>query len=89
MQAVDIRQIADKFPDKRSGLKELYDKGPQSSFFLVKFWVNIFLCAFSLQDFLGNLQILCNLNFCLPACLPGSGILEGEAEQLTFIFFWQ
>jgi YAP binding domain len=38
-QSVDIRQIADKFPDKNGGLRELYDKGPQSAFFLVKFWV--------------------------------------------------
>ena len=51
MQAVDIRQIADKFPDKRGGLKELYDKGPQPAFFLVKFWVNM-LYVFFLQDFL-------------------------------------
>jgi hypothetical protein len=27
---------------KKGGLKELYDKGPQSSFFLVKFWVSIY-----------------------------------------------
>jgi len=40
---VDIRQIADKFPDKRGGLKEMYDKGPQSAFFLVKFWVSMAL----------------------------------------------
>jgi len=40
---VDIRQIADKFPDKRGGLKEMYDKGPQSAFFLVKFWVTMLL----------------------------------------------
>ena len=38
-QAVDIRQIYDKFPEKKGGLKELYDKGPQAVFFLVKFWV--------------------------------------------------
>ena len=38
-QAVDVRQIYDKFPEKKGGLKELYDKGPQSAFFLVKFWV--------------------------------------------------
>ena len=38
-QSVDIRQIYDKFPEKKGGLKELYDKGPTASFFLVKFWV--------------------------------------------------
>ena len=40
-QAVDIRQIYDKFPEKKGGLKELYDKGPQPVFFLVKFWVSL------------------------------------------------
>ena len=40
LQAVDVRQIYDKFPEKKGGLKELYDKGPQSGFFLVKFWVS-------------------------------------------------
>ena len=49
LKAVDIRQIYDKFPEKKGGLKELYDKGPQAVFFLVKFWVGrtviiIFLC---------------------------------------------
>ncbi|KAK2156148.1 hypothetical protein LSH36_220g01005 [Paralvinella palmiformis] len=38
LEAVDIRQIYDKFPDKKGGLKELHDNGPQSAFFLVKFW---------------------------------------------------
>lgn len=36
---MDIRQIYDKFPEKKGGLKELYEKGPQNAFFLVKFWV--------------------------------------------------
>lgn len=40
LEAVDIRQIYDKFPDKKGGLRELYEKGPQSVFFLVKFWVS-------------------------------------------------
>lgn len=39
LEAVDIRQIYDKFPEKKGGLRELYEKGPQSVFFLVKFWV--------------------------------------------------
>lgn len=39
LEAVDIRQIYDKFPEKKGGLKELYERGPQNSFFLVKFWV--------------------------------------------------
>ncbi|XP_050394826.1 transcriptional enhancer factor TEF-1 isoform X6 [Patella vulgata] len=41
LESVDIRQIYDKFPEKKGGLKELYDKGPQTAFFLVKFWGDI------------------------------------------------
>lgn len=41
LEAVDIRQIYDKFPEKKGGLKELYDKGPQAAFFLVKFWADL------------------------------------------------
>lgn len=39
LEAVDVRQIYDKFPEKKGGLKELYEKGPPNAFFLVKFWV--------------------------------------------------
>ncbi|MED6238194.1 Transcriptional enhancer factor TEF-3, partial [Ataeniobius toweri] len=38
LESVDIRQIYDKFPEKKGGLKELFDKGPHNAFFLVKFW---------------------------------------------------
>ena len=38
---MDIRHIADKFPEKNGGLKDLFDKGPQDRFFLVKFWVSV------------------------------------------------
>ncbi|XP_043789751.1 transcriptional enhancer factor TEF-1 isoform X8 [Apis laboriosa] len=41
LEAVDVRQIYDKFPEKKGGLKELYDKGPQVAFFLVKFWADL------------------------------------------------
>ncbi|BFZ25209.1 hypothetical protein BsWGS_28248 [Bradybaena similaris] len=41
LEAIDIRQIYDKFPEKKGGLKDLYDKGPTSAFFLVKFWADI------------------------------------------------
>ncbi|XP_066906746.1 protein scalloped isoform X4 [Halyomorpha halys] len=41
LEAVDVRQIYDKFPEKKGGLKELYDKGPQNAFFLVKFWADL------------------------------------------------
>lgn len=40
-QSVDIRQIADKFPEKSGGLKEMYDKGPQNAFYLVKCWADL------------------------------------------------
>ena len=42
LESVDVRQIYDKFPEKKGGLKELYEKGPQDAFFLVKFWVRGF-----------------------------------------------
>ena len=38
---MDVRQIQDKFPEKSDGLKELYSKGPQDAFFLVKFWADL------------------------------------------------
>lgn len=41
LESVDICQIADKFPNKKGGLKELFDQGPQSAFFLVKFWADL------------------------------------------------
>lgn len=45
LEAVDIRQIYDKFPEKKGGLKELYEKGAQNAFFLVKFWVGFYKCT--------------------------------------------
>lgn len=39
LECVDIRQIYDKFPEKKGGLKELFSKGPQNAFYLIKFWV--------------------------------------------------
>ncbi|XP_023180737.1 transcriptional enhancer factor TEF-5 isoform X4 [Xiphophorus maculatus] len=41
LEAVEIRQIYDKFPEKKGGLKDLYEKGPQNAFFLVKFWADL------------------------------------------------
>ncbi|XP_061533363.1 transcriptional enhancer factor TEF-1-like isoform X2 [Phycodurus eques] len=38
LECVDIRQIYDKFPEKKGGLKELFAKGPQNAFYLIKFW---------------------------------------------------
>ncbi|TNN49861.1 Transcriptional enhancer factor TEF-3 [Liparis tanakae] len=41
LESVDVRQIYDKFPEKKGGLKDLFDKGPHNAFFLVKFWFYI------------------------------------------------
>uniref|UniRef100_A0A8C1N9G3 TEA domain family member 1b n=1 Tax=Cyprinus carpio TaxID=7962 RepID=A0A8C1N9G3_CYPCA len=41
LESVDIRQIYDKFPEKKGGLKELFGKGPPNSFFLIKFWADL------------------------------------------------
>lgn len=41
LECVDIRQIYDKFPEKKGGLKELFDKGPQNAFYLIKFWADL------------------------------------------------
>ncbi|XP_039960864.1 protein scalloped isoform X5 [Bactrocera neohumeralis] len=41
LETVDIRQISDKFPEKSGGLKDLYEKGPQNAFYLVKCWADL------------------------------------------------
>lgn len=41
LEPIDVRQIQDKFPEKKGGLKELYEKGPNDAFFLVKFWADL------------------------------------------------
>ncbi|XP_076589051.1 transcriptional enhancer factor TEF-1-like isoform X1 [Chaetodon auriga] len=41
LECVDIRQIYDKFPEKKGGLKELFGKGPQNAFYLIKFWADL------------------------------------------------
>uniref|UniRef100_G3PT15 TEA domain transcription factor 1 n=1 Tax=Gasterosteus aculeatus aculeatus TaxID=481459 RepID=G3PT15_GASAC len=51
LESVDIRQIYDKFPEKKGGLKELYGKGSQNSFFLIKFWADL---NCSIQDDTGS-----------------------------------
>ncbi|XP_051517348.1 transcriptional enhancer factor TEF-5-like isoform X1 [Myxocyprinus asiaticus] len=52
LEAVDIRQIYDKFPEKKGGLKELFEKGSQNAFFLVKFWAD--LNSSNVQDGAGS-----------------------------------
>lgn len=41
LEDIDLRQITDKFPSNKGGLKELYEKGPENAFFLVKFWADL------------------------------------------------
>jgi hypothetical protein len=40
LQVVAMIDFNDKFPDRKGGLKDLYDRGPVGAFFLVKFWVS-------------------------------------------------
>nr|WCQ76357.1 scalloped [Triops longicaudatus] len=74
LEAVDIRQIYDKFPEKKGGLKELYDKGPQNAFFLVKFWADLntsitedtgaFYAVTSQYESNENMTITCSTKVC-------------------------
>ncbi|KPP62704.1 transcriptional enhancer factor TEF-3-like, partial [Scleropages formosus] len=41
LEAVDIRQIYDKFPERKGGLKELFEKGPVDAFFLADLSTNL------------------------------------------------
>ncbi|XP_019746223.1 transcriptional enhancer factor TEF-5 [Hippocampus comes] len=41
LESIDVRQIYDKFSEKKGGLKELYENGPHNAFFLVKFWADL------------------------------------------------
>uniref|UniRef100_A0A2K5CLE4 Transcriptional enhancer factor TEF-4 n=1 Tax=Aotus nancymaae TaxID=37293 RepID=A0A2K5CLE4_AOTNA len=41
LESVDVEKIYDKFPEKKGGLRELYDRGPPHAFFLVKFWADL------------------------------------------------
>ncbi|XP_043242980.1 transcriptional enhancer factor TEF-1-like isoform X1 [Amphibalanus amphitrite] len=74
LEAIGITQIYDKFPDKKGGLRELYDKGPANAFFLVKFWADL---NTSIQDASGafygvtsqyespeNMTITCSTKVC-------------------------
>uniref|UniRef100_A0A0P6HAC7 Transcriptional enhancer factor TEF-1 n=1 Tax=Daphnia magna TaxID=35525 RepID=A0A0P6HAC7_9CRUS len=74
LEAVDIRQIYDKFPEKKGGLKELFDKGPQNAFFLVKFWADLstnitedvgaFYAVTSQYESNENMTITCSTKVC-------------------------
>ncbi|XP_062241143.1 transcriptional enhancer factor TEF-1 isoform X4 [Platichthys flesus] len=74
LESVDIRQIYDKFPEKKGGLKELYAKGPQNSFFLIKFWADLncniqddtgsFYGVSSQYESAENMTITCSTKVC-------------------------
>uniref|UniRef100_A0A3B5Q950 TEA domain transcription factor 1 n=1 Tax=Xiphophorus maculatus TaxID=8083 RepID=A0A3B5Q950_XIPMA len=74
LESVDIRQIYDKFPEKTGGLKELYGKGPQNSFFLIKFWADLncniqddtgsFYGVTSQYESSENISITCSTKVC-------------------------
>ncbi|XP_059051307.1 protein scalloped isoform X3 [Achroia grisella] len=74
LESVDVQQINDKFPEKKGGLKELYDKGPRNAFFLVKFWAdlntnnlddpNAFYGVTSVYESNENMTITCSTKVC-------------------------
>ncbi|KAM7335537.1 hypothetical protein ACRRTK_006014 [Alexandromys fortis] len=74
LEAVDIRQIYDKFPEKKGGLKELFERGPSNAFFLVKFWADLntniddegsaFYGVSSQYESLDNMIITCSTKVC-------------------------
>ncbi|XP_062919443.1 transcriptional enhancer factor TEF-1-like isoform X2 [Mobula hypostoma] len=74
LESIDIRQIYDKFPEKKGGLKELFEKGTPNTFFLVKFWADL---SINIQDETGlfygvtsqyesieNMTITCSSKIC-------------------------
>lgn len=82
LECVDIRQIYDKFPEKKGGLKELFSKGPQNAFYLIKFWVGTwprFLSASS--QFMLHLKRLFSLGVHLGVSRI-LGYLRGTSEVL-------
>jgi len=74
LEPVDVRQIQDKFPEKKEGLKELFEKGPQDAFFLVKFWADLNTAAYenegafygvtSTYESTENMTIQCSTKVC-------------------------
>ncbi|XP_037539290.1 transcriptional enhancer factor TEF-1a [Nematolebias whitei] len=73
LECVDIRQIYDKFPEKKGGLKELFSKGPQNAFYLIKFWADLnyvqddpaaFYGVTSQYESSENMTITCSTKVC-------------------------
>ncbi|XP_004869394.1 transcriptional enhancer factor TEF-3 isoform X2 [Heterocephalus glaber] len=75
LEAIDVRQICDKFPEKKGGLKELFERGPSNAFFLVKFWADLntnledkghsFYGVSSQYESPENMIITCSTKVCL------------------------
>ena len=76
LEDIDLRQISDKFPSNKDGLKELFDRGPSNAFFLVKFWADLAIpnemmmspgqfygvnCHFESQE---NMVLTCSTKVC-------------------------
>nr|XP_042911977.1 transcriptional enhancer factor TEF-1 isoform X5 [Parasteatoda tepidariorum] len=91
LEAVAIREIYDKFPEKKGGLKELYDKGPQNAFFLIKFWADLntniedeagaFYGVSSQYESNDNMTITCSTK----VCSFGKNVVEKvETEYARF-----
>lgn len=87
LEAVDIRQIYDKFPEKKGGLKELFEKGPANAFFLVKFWVrpkknvNVPMVHPSITDESKyDYQVIR-----LTECMKGKTVISDMRERVNFM----
>lgn len=83
-----MRQIYDKFSEKKGGLKELYEKGPRNAFFLVKFWVST--DSIVLTIIISVVQVESeNYYMCPPAnfIFERKSILLLEFTELTPIYY--
>ncbi|XP_054727379.1 protein scalloped isoform X2 [Anastrepha obliqua] len=90
LETVDIRQISDKFPEKSGGLKDLYEKGPQNAFYLVKCWadLNTEITGSETGDFYGvTSQYESNENVVLECstkvCSFGKQVVEKVETELS------
>ncbi|KAL9879491.1 protein scalloped isoform X2 [Glossina fuscipes] len=90
LETVDIRQIFDKFPEKSGGLKDLYEKGPQNAFYLVKCWadLNTEISGSDTGDFYGvtsqyesneNVVLVCSTK----VCSFGSQVVEKVETEFS------
>uniref|UniRef100_G1N1P3 YAP binding domain-containing protein n=1 Tax=Meleagris gallopavo TaxID=9103 RepID=G1N1P3_MELGA len=88
LESVDIRQIYDKFPEKKGGLKELFGKGPQNAFFLVKFWMTCrgrYMPQLCLTQLLSRSKQVMEHLF-VNGELPSSGLRTPGKQQIETAF---